>query len=496
MPPTTFSGAKLSLGLGLLGYAALLVIMIGAVPGGSDNSGYFNEARLFSQGRIHAPMRVLAGIPPDEATQYLYVPLGFKPSPGGGAEMVPTYPPGLPLLLVPAARVAGWDHAGDLVLILHSLAGIALTFALGRICGLPGSWSLAGAAVLAASPLYLFTSLQALSDVPATAWATAAVVAAMKSRDGPRWALVCGACISVGFLVRPTNLLIAVPVAVAVGVSPGRLALVALGSLPGIATWMAINHAAYGNAFQSGYGAIGGEFHSGLVAGTLRYCAWWLPRLLSPIVVAAPLLLAFPRLWPRVAAILAAWAACFVAFYAPYRWTHEQWWFLRFLLPAAPALIVAGLLVARHLLEKATGRLPDHARRLLPALVLAVAVGVELGQTSPLLEARTVGHEELKYGRVSKWLTAHVPANSVIVVSQASGALFYFTDFTLLRHEQIGPAVSRRILASLQSAGRPLYAVLWPFEADALRKLPGTWARVGSVNDVGIWRCDPAGPAG
>ena len=107
-----------------------------------------------------------------------------------------------------------------------------------------------------------------------------------------------------------------------------------------------------------------------------------------------------------------------------------------------------------------------------------------------------MGHEELKYGRVSKWLTAHVPANSVIVVSQASGALFYFTDFTLLRHEQIGPAVSRRILASLQSAGRPLYAVLWPFEADALRKLPGTWARVGSVNDVGIWRCDPAGPAG
>ena len=85
--------------------------------------------------------------------------------------MVPTYPPGLPLLLVPAALVAGWDHAGDLVLIVHSLAGIALAFALGRACGLSGSWSLVGAAVLAASPLYLFTSLQALSDVPATAWA-------------------------------------------------------------------------------------------------------------------------------------------------------------------------------------------------------------------------------------------------------------------------------------------------------------------------------------
>ena len=496
MPPTTFSGAKLGLGLGLLAYAVLLVIMIGAVPGGSDNSGYFNEARLFSQGRIHAPMRTLAGVPPGAATQYLYVPFGFKPSPRGGASMVPTYPPGLPLLLVPAALVAGWDHAGDLILIIHSLAGIALVFALGRACGLPESWSLAGAAVLAASPLYLFTSLQALSDVPATAWAAAAVVAAMRGRDGAWWALASGACISVGFLVRPTNLLMAVPVALAVGMSPRRLALVALGSLPGVATWMAINHAAYGNALQTGYGAIGAEFHSGLVAGTLRYCAWWLPRLLSPVVVLAPLILAFPGLWRRVAAVLAAWAACLVAFYAPYRWTHEQWWFLRFLLPAAPALIVAGLLAARHLLERAAGRWPGLARRLLPALVLAVALGVELDQTSPLREARAVGHGELKYGRVSRWLKGHVPANSAIVVSQASGALYYFTDYTLLRYDQMGPAVSGEVLASLKSEGRPLYAVLFPFEVDALSRLPGRWTRVGSVNDVGIWRCDTSRPAG
>jgi len=484
MPQKTFSGAIISLGLGLAGYAVLLVIMIGAVPGGSDNSGYFNEARLFSRGRIHAPMRTLAGVPPDAATQYLYVPLGFKPSPGGGASLVPTYPPGLPLLLVPAALVAGWDHAGDLVLILHSLAGIALAFALGRLCGLPGPWSLAGAAVLAASPLYLFTSLQALSDVPATAWATAAVVAAINGRDGPRWALASGFCISVGFLVRPTNLLVAVPAALAVGLGPRHLGLLALGMLPGVAAWMAINHAAYGNVLQSGYGAIGGEFHSGLVAGTLGYCAWWLPRLLSPVIVVAPLVVAYSGLRPRLAAVLVTWAACFVAFYAPYRWTHEQWWFLRFLLPAAPALIVAGFLVARRLLGDAAGRLPAPMRRILPALAIAAALAVELGQASPLREARAVGHGELKYGRVSRWL-----------VAQASGALFYFTDFTLLRHDQIAPAVSSRILASLRSEGRPLYAVLFPFEADALKRLPGTWARVGSVNDVGIWRCDAAGPA-
>src|SRR5665213_1618915 len=164
MPQTTLSGARIGLGVGLLGYAVLLFILIGAVPGGSDNSGYFNEARLLAAGRIHVPVRAVAGIPAGEVP-YLYSPLGFKPAADGTERLVPTYPPGLPLLLVPASLVAGWDHAGDLVLLVHSLAGIALVFALGRTCGLPGAWSLAGAAILAASPLYLFTSLQALSDV-------------------------------------------------------------------------------------------------------------------------------------------------------------------------------------------------------------------------------------------------------------------------------------------------------------------------------------------
>lgn len=496
MPPTTLSGAKIGLGLGLVGYAVLLYILIGAVPGGSDNSGYFNEARLFAQGRIYTPMRTLAGIPPDSATRFLYVPLGFRPAGDGTARLVPTYPPGLPLLLVPAARIAGWDHAGDMILLMHSLAGIALVFALGRICGLPGPWSLVGAAVLAASPLYLITSLQALSDVPATVWATAAVIAAMKSREGRLWALASGVCISVGFLVRPSNFLIALPVVLAVGISPRRLLLVALGSLPGVASWMAINHFAYGDALQSGYGAIGNEFHAALIPGTLAYCARWLPLLLSPIVIVAPAILAFLRLWPRVAAVLAAWAAAFIAFYAPYRWTHEQWWFLRFLLPAAPALIVAGLAVTHHWAELAKGRYPGYVRRLLPALVLVAAVGVEVGQTAPLREARAVGHGERKYGRISKWLNAHIPGNSAIVVSQASGALFYFTDFTLLRYEQMDPLVSERVRAAAQSEGRPLYAVLFPFEGDVLKKLPGRWVHVVSVDDVGIWRCEWAGPGG
>ncbi|HXQ80235.1 MAG TPA: hypothetical protein VN775_02910 [Opitutaceae bacterium] len=489
MPSTNASRAGIGLGAGLLAYGAVLFALVGAVPGGSDTSGYFNEARLFARLEIHAPERALPGIPAGRAPPYLYVPLGFKPAADGSARMVPTYPPGLPLLLVPTARVVGWRHAGDILLVLHSLAGVALAFALGRICGLPAPWSLLAAAVLAASPLYLYSSLWALSDVPATVWATAAVISAWKGRGRPGWALAAGVCFAVAFLVRPSNFLVLLPVVLAIGMAPGRLALAALGATPGIAAWMAVNRFAYGGYFQSGYGAIGSEFHAGLVPGTLAYCARWLPVLLSPIVIASPAILAFFRSRPRVAAVLAAWAAAYIGFYLPYRWTHEDWWFLRFLLPAAPALVVAGLIVLQLGHERLLERFPGTWARALPVLLLVAALGVEAGQIVPL-DAWAIGRGERKYGRVADWLTANVPRNSAIVAVQFSGALFYFTDLTLLRADQMDPPTAGRVQAAARSAGIPLYAVLFPFEVRKLKDLPGPWALAGSVDDVTIWRCD------
>ena len=473
----------------LAAYAVLLFILIGAVPSGSDNSGYFNEARLFARGTIHAPMRALDGIPGRDAP-YLYTPLGMRPAAGRDGELVPTYPPGLPLLLVPASWIIGWGHAGDLVLLLHSLAGIALVYALGRAAGLSGTWSLVGAVILASSPLYLFTSLQALSDVPATAWATAAVVAALQCRGRTAWALASGLCISVGFLVRPSNFLVALPVLVAVGLSPARLVLVALGAAPGVAAWMAINKVAYGSPFESGYGAIGNEFHSSLVSGTLRYYAHWLPLLLSPVVLVSPAVLAFVRARPRIVLLLAAWTVAFLAFYCPYRWTHEQWWFLRFILPAAPAMIVGGLCAVSLWLEGLRERYTVPWAGLLPALVLLLSVGVEASQSGPFREARWIGHGERKYGRIADWLLAHVPQGAAVITSQSSGALFYFTDYVLLRQDSMVPEIAARVEASVRASGRPLYAVLWPFEKDALAKIPGTWTPVGQIDDVTVWRHD------
>ncbi len=487
-PPTRTALVLLA---GLAAYGVVLLALVGAVPGGSDTSGYFNEARLFARGRIQTDVRVLPGLPPGEAPPYLYVPLGFRPATDGPARIVPTYPPGLPLLLlVPAAKLVGWRHAGDLVLVLHSLAGIALTYALGRRCGLPAPWCLLGAAVLAASPLYLYTSLWAMSDVPATAWATAAVLAAWKSRERPAWALAAGACLAVAFLVRPNDFLILVPMALAIGPSPLRLVAVGIAALPGIAAWMEINRSAYGAYLQSGYGAIGNEFHSNLVAGTLAYCARWLPRLASPIVVAAPAIVLFLRHRTRPAAILLSWFLVYVGFFLPYRFTHENWWYLRYLLPAAPALIVAGLVVIEAGYARLITRPPSNWARALTAALLLGAVAVEVGEIGPL-DAWRIGRGERKYGQVADWLQGHVPPAAAVVACQFSGSLFYYTGLTLLRMDQMDAATAPRVLSAAQSAGTPVYAVVFPFEQAQLKSIPGPWALVGAVDDVTVWRRGP-----
>ena len=487
--PATGRRARIALCAGLLAYALILSRFIGAVAGGSDNSGYFNEARLFAHLTVHAQPRVVAGLPPGDAPPYLYVPLGFRPATGGPSQIVPTYPPGLPILLVPVARIAGWRHAGDILLVLHSLAGLALTFALGRMCGLSPGWSLLGCAVLAASPLYLYTSLQALSDVPATAWAAAAVLAAWKSRGRAGWALASGVSFAVAVLIRPSNFLIALPMVIAFGVSPRRWLLSAAGAIPGIAAWMAINHAAYGGYLESGYGAIGNEFHASLIPGTLRYCARWLPNLFGPIVIVAPAVIALVRLLPRRVALLAAWAAAYVGFYSAYRWTHQDWWFLRFLLPAAPALIVSGLMVVNACLERLRTGAPRGVIKTFTVLLVTASLCAETVQILTL-EAWTIGRGERKYGRVAEWLKANLPADSVVVANQFSGALYYFTDFTFLRADQIDGATAKRIQAVVQAAHRPMYAVTFPFEDDLIARIPCRWTMVRAVDDVLVRRCD------
>jgi hypothetical protein len=489
MPPTNLTRIRAGMWAALLAYGLLLSYLVGAVAGGSDTSGYFNEARLFSHFEIHTPIRAIPGLPANAAPPYLYVPLGFRPSVDGSARLVPTYPAGLAVMLVPLSWAIGWHHSGNVLLVLHSLAGLVLTYRLGRNFGLSRAWSFAGATALAASPLYLFMSLWAMSDVPALVWAAAAVVASRKCRETASWAVTAGLCAAIGFLLRPSNFLVVLPMLILIGFSPKRLLLATLGGLPGIFAWIAINHAAYGSYWESGYGAIGNEFHQRLIPGTLRFCVMWLPLVLSPLVILSPAIVAFFSARTRVALALAAWGTAYVAFYAPYRWTDEAWWFLRFLLPAAPAFLIAGLIVVQSAFEFLRGRIPERVRIGLFSVLFLSSLAVASLQIKPL-HAWYIGRGEEKYRHVADWLKPHLPQNAVVISSQFSGSSFYYTPYILVRSDELNPGAVRQVRDAVHASKRPIYAVTFPFEQDYMKLLPGKWVFFGKVDDISVWKGD------
>jgi hypothetical protein len=492
--PSSFSASRRwvpgALILAFLAYALVLALHMGAYAGGSDSSGYMNNARLLAQRRLHIERRELAGIPSDALPSYTYVPLGFIPI--GQDRMVPTYPVGLSLCFLAFSPLVGWTLAPGLAIWLHALAGVLLMFALARAMGFSLGGSALGALLLAVSPIYIFISVQALSDVPALTWCTAAVLGAWLSRRHRLWALAAGSAVAVAVLMRPSNLLIALPVALCLGLDWRRWFWLGLGGLPGAIFLALLNQALYGSPFTTGYGAVEQIFSWAYAPLSLRNYALYLPELLTPAVV---LVLALPWLARRGAgllvAVLAVWLLSFGGFYAFYFHTHETWWYLRFLLPAFPAAIVAILLAGRALASRWS---PRAAR-----LGLAVSAGLAFlwsGFWTLQKHALSIGDSEYRYVQIAHWAQSRLPANAVVASMQTSGALFYYTPLTLIRYDQFNLDDYARIVRATSSAKRPIYAALFPFEVKhALeQQMPGQWTQVGAVRDTTFWRLDGPTP--
>jgi hypothetical protein len=469
-------------------YAAVLWMHMGGYAGGADSSGYMNSARLLAARQVSTPLRTVPGLPPRTLPPRAYVPLGFTPR--GDDAMAPSYPIGLPLAIAAAAPVVGWEAAPGLVMWLHALAGVALVLALARACGLPPGAGLLSALALATSAVYLFISVQLMSDTPALAWTTAAVLLAWQGRERPSWAAAAGLALSGAVLVRPTNILAIVPIALCLGTRWRCWVALIAGGVPGAVVLVTYNLAAYGRAVTTGYGDATSAFRLANIVPSLRNYVTWLPVLLTPFGLLALGLPALARRARRMPLVLAAWAASFVAFYAVYFHTHETWWYLRFLLPAFPPLIVGATWVGLAVLD----RWPANGRRratVLAGVVVAVLVLAHNASWARRLEALGIGYSEGVYPETATWLTRHLPPNGVVLATQVSGSLFYYTDRPIVRWDLCRTSELRALESHALAAGRPLYAVLFPFELEdqrAFDRIPGYWRRIGRVRDVTVWQ--------
>ncbi len=466
----------------VLGYAWLLRLYISPYAGGSDSSGYLNSAAYLLKGQLSATKPTLAGYPPSEFAVGAHQPLGFVTRVGTD-EMAPSYPIGLPLHLAAFAWVAGLDWATIPVNICAALASGLLCYALARRLGLPAGFALGGAAVLLFCPLFLFAATQPMSDLLALTWTLAALYAALRAQEGWRWPLGCGIAIAMAVLVRPTDLLVVFPVMIALGWNWRAYLWVGLGGLPGAILQAWYNHAIYGAAFATGYGNVWSAFSPEFAEHNFPFFVRWIPGLLTPLVLAvllAPFRAAARR---REVLVLGAWAVILIGFYGYYYHSGETWWYLRFILPAFPALVVISLVVLHSFPALATRR----------AALIALLVGA-LGWELVLCDRFSLIHNksgEATYVDAAMWGRKNFPANAAIICMQVSGALYYYTDFLLVRYEQVDLSRMPALIAALREARRPVYAILYDFEeAEAQARMGGHWKKLTKVRNATIWQVD------
>ena len=476
--------------LAFAAYAIFLAANATDAAGGSDSSGYLNSAHLLASGRLQTELRVPAEFGPQSgADRMLFTPFGFY-SFLDHAPLPPTYPVGLPLHLAAAGKLLGWHLGPFFVEIGGALAALCFCYLIARELGLGPALAAAGATALGACPIFIFTSIQPLSDTLATTWTLAAVLAALRARRHLGWAVACGAAFAVAVLVRSTNTVLLPALIVFLGLDWRRLALFVAGGIPG-AVWLGYyNHSLFGGVLRSGYGEIYLDFSPAYVPGALVDFAYWLALLLPAVLLVLPLAVPFVREFRnRLLVGLAVWFVAVIALFACVSFSHESWWSLRYILPAMPPLILAALLG----LEAIARRFPLSQR---PALLTAAAVFLALWAvagsaywTRKLGVFYVKGYEQA-YADATRAARDTFPKDALVVSAATCGALYAYTDFPILRSDQIDAPRFARFAALAHAAGRPVCALIFDVEEkDALREhCPGEWKRLATVKNLGLWQ--------
>ena len=476
----------------LVGAAVLTVLgaygwFLGAraviAPAGADSSGYFNFARLLVHGQLHYAVREIEQLPAPDQPWFLYCPHGLLLRADQG-HLVPTYPVGYPLLLAPGLTLG--DAVGPrLVMVLHALALVGLTFCLARRLRASVAASALAAAAVGASPLFINLGLVALSDLPATTWATAALVCALGSSR--RSAVAAGFCAGLAFLIRPTNALLLLPLLIARG-GFRRTLWCSLGGLPAVLLWLGLNRALYGHALMTGYGDVRSYFSFTWVPATLLHYLRWLPVAATPLVVLVVALPWAKRLDRRAAAAVGAWVLALGGFYACYNFTHREWLFMRFLAPALPALIALAAVAGADLLSR-----PRWRRWATPVVGMIALVIPRHGFRSwHELHMHNAAPAARAYLTLTELVRTHVPTRGVVLAGEASGTLFYGVPHVIVRWDCVENAWPR-VQAAARAAERPVYAALMAIEdpAQFRARVPGDWQLVARGDNCSLWRLAP-----
>ena len=467
---------------------AAVALFIGAkwgtyAAGGSDSYCYVNQAELFAQGKVRELPALAARVPwPNVALTF--APAGHVPSPNPPNSFVPMCPAGYPMVMAATRLIAGRGAMFWVVPIFGALA-VWWTYLLGRrIDG--DATGLIAAAVLAVSPVFLYQVVQPMSDVPALAMWTLALLAALPARPMTlKTAALAGLASGAAVLVRvnlvPLAFVTGAAVCLARPVSVRGLlvrgAAFAAGVLPFIAIVLALQNAMYGGPLKSGYGSVGMLFSSEHVMPNLaRYPRWLLETqtpfpalaLVAPFVVRGDI--------RRRAWWLLAFAAATLACYVPYV-VYDAWWFVRFLLPLLPPVLVLAALVITVLSK----RLAVLWRALVLAALTAALVVVQV-RVAIARDVFRLQMFEQKYRDSGEYVSAKLPANAMLLAINESGSLRFHGNRPTIAVDAMDPAWLDRAIDALTRYGYHPYIVLESAEIDWFTHQFSTGSRAGALD--------------
>lgn len=489
--------------LALGAYGLFCAWHIDHIAGPNDSGGYLNLAKTLAGGDVLGTWRAL---PLDESAARdpsLYLPSTAKLNAHG--EMVPEYPPGLPLMIALASTVLPLAAATSLVLWLHLVAGVLVMRFAARVFGLPDGWAWLAAGLVGLNSVYLFHTLQPQSDGPSLVWITAAVACAWRARERAGYAWLAGGATAMAVLLRPANVLCFLPVLACLYDRPKLLLRLALAGLPAALWLFWFNHRLYGSPLLTGYGKVVDWWAWRYIPPTLVAYARWLPEIFTPVILLAGAAPWVRALRSHAGVVLALWAGGFLAFYVCYWATYSDWFNMRFVMPGMPALLIAGLLVLRRWSQGKRWEFFPTSRTasawptvMLCAGLLGLTVSHGFRNDLLLFVQACASHRAPVL-----WLDEHVPGRAAVIAEHGSNAVWHYSDRHLLLRRTHPAVKSPEFLARIEAAGIPVYAlnqhwerkdyVFGPQQGDGLPDLPGRWEPVATVwqGEYRLWRWHP-----
>ncbi len=432
----TGSGERALARLAVAASMAVLVFSIAwtsRAAGGSDSSCYVLQAEAFAHGEAVLRNPVAAVLP--GAPNAVFAPAGFLPSPREFGAAVPICAPGLSMAMALVYRVH--PAAVFLVVPISAACLVWLTFLYGRRVDSAVTGACA-AVLVACSPVFLYQAVQPMSDVPAAAAWLAALVSASPLGAGV-WA-------SIAVLIRPNLALLAL---LLVWLHPRRA--FAIGAAPGLIALLVLNAVRYGAPLTTGYGDTEALFtRAHVAANLLRYPLWLLETqsALPVLAIAAPFVLRRDRAHARLAWISLAAVALLFATYLAYT-VFDDWWYIRFLLPALPILIALSVAVLRSLAAWLPSPAGGPALATLTVIVAGWSLHVALDRHVTGLQAL-----ESRFAMAGAFAARELPSTAVVIAGQQTGSVRFHGRRDTIAWDAIAADALDATIARLRAAGR------------------------------------------